>query len=72
MGTLTSVGGPPIALVYPNASGPTLRSTLSAFFAIGATISIGVLSVAGRFGVKELLWGIAMFPLLALGFYASR
>ena len=72
MGTLTSVGGPPMALVYQNASGPTLRSTLSAFFAIGATISIGVLSVAGRFGVKELLWGIAMFPPLAVGFYASR
>ena len=72
MGTLTSVGGPPMALVYQNASGPTLRSTLSAFFAIGATISIGVLSVAGRFGVKELLWGMAMLPPLAVGFYASR
>ncbi|WP_404978670.1 TSUP family transporter [Caballeronia novacaledonica] len=28
IGTLTAVGGPPMALVYQNANGPTLRSTL--------------------------------------------
>jgi uncharacterized membrane protein YfcA len=72
MGTLTSVGGPPMALVYQNADGPTLRSTLNAYFAVGATISIGVLAAAGRFGLQESLWGIAMLPPLAVGFYASR
>lgn len=72
MGTLTAVGGPPMALVYQNASGPTLRSTLSAYFAVGSTISIGVLAAAGRFGLNELLLGLAMLPPLAVGFYASR
>lgn len=70
--TLTSVGGPPMALVYQNASGPTVRSTLNAYFAVGATMSIGVLAAAGRFGLKESLWGIAMLPPLAVGIYASR
>ena len=72
MGTLTAVGGPPMALVYQNASGPTLRSTLSAYFAVGSTISIGVLAAAGRFGLNELLLGLAMLPPLAVGFYVSR
>jgi uncharacterized membrane protein YfcA len=72
MGTLTAVGGPPMALVYQHASGPTLRSTLNAYFAVGATISIGVLAAAGRFGLHESLWGIALVPPLAVGFYASR
>jgi len=72
LGTLTSVGGPPMALVYQNASGPTIRSTLNAYFAVGATISIEVLAAAGRFGLKEALWGIAMLPPLVVGIYASR
>ena len=72
MGTLTSVGGPPMALVYQNATGPTIRSTLNAYFAVGSTISLVVLAAAGRFGLKEALWGIAMLPPLAIGIYASR
>jgi uncharacterized membrane protein YfcA len=72
MGTLTSVGGPPMALVYQRAEGPALRSTLNAYFAIGCLISIGVLVRAGHFGPKALLLGLASLPLVALGFYASR
>lgn len=72
MGTLTSVGGPPIALVYQHARGPELRSTLNAYFAIGCLISIGVLVRAGRFELSALLLGLASLPLVALGFYASR
>lgn len=72
MGTLTSVGGPPIALVYQNSKGPELRSTLNAYFAIGCLISIAVLAFAGQFQWKHLLLGLASMPLISLGFYASR
>jgi hypothetical protein len=71
MGTLTSVGGPPIALVYQHASGPVLRATLNAYFALGCVVSIGVLALAGRFGARESLAGLALMPLVFIGFVAS-
>lgn len=72
MGTLTSVGGPPIALVYQHAKGPELRSTLNCYFAIGCLISIGVLVSVGQFELQHLWMGLASLPLIGLGFYASR
>jgi uncharacterized membrane protein YfcA len=71
MGTLTAVGGPPIALVYQHASGPVLRATLNAYFALGCIVSLGVLALAGRFGQPELTAGIALLPPVALGFLLS-
>jgi uncharacterized protein len=71
MGTLTSVGGPPLALVYQNASGPTLRATLNAYFAAGAVISLAVLAYAGHFDGRHLLMGLALLPAVGLGFAAS-
>ena len=71
MGTLTSVGGPPMALVYQHASGPVLRATLNAYFALGCIVSIGVLALAGRFGLAELQAGAALLPPVALGFLFS-
>lgn len=71
IGTLTAVGGPPIALVYQNASGPALRATLNAFFAIGSPISLAVLAYAGHFGRDHALMGIAVMPAVGLGFAAS-
>ncbi|OSP39984.1 hypothetical protein B7767_28705 [Streptomyces sp. 13-12-16] len=32
MGTATSIGGPPMAMVWQRLSGPRLRATMSAFF----------------------------------------
>jgi uncharacterized protein len=71
MGTLTSVGGPPIALVYQDASGPVLRATLNAYFALGCTVSLAVLALAGRFGRSEMLAGAALLPPVGLGFLIS-
>lgn len=72
MGTLTSVGGPPIALVYQHSHGPELRSTLNGYFAIGCLISIAVLVHAGRFELQHLVFGLASMPMIGAGFYASR
>ena len=40
MGTTTSVGGPPMALVYQRSDGPAFRSTLAIYFAAGAVMSL--------------------------------
>jgi uncharacterized membrane protein YfcA len=71
MGTLTSVGGPPIALVYQHAQGPELRATLNAFFALGSLVSLAVLAGAGEFSREQALMGIAMLPAVAVGFACS-
>lgn len=71
-GTVSAVGGPPMALVYQHEAGPKIRGTLSAIFTIGTLISIIGLWWAGRFGAVELTLGLLMMPAVVLGFLTSR
>lgn len=72
MGTMSSVGGPPLALLYQRAPGPVLRSTLGATFLIGSLLSLAALALAGR--VEPWHWGLglALSPAVGLGLVASR
>ena len=72
MGTTAAIGGPPIALVYQHAEGPRLRGTLAGYFVVAAAISIAVLAVAGRFGVHDVVAGVALLPGVALGYAGSH
>ena len=72
LGTATSIGGPPMALVYQSATGPTIRATLSTFFVMGTVLSIAALAVAGRFGGEEVVASLALVPGLLAGFVLSR
>jgi uncharacterized membrane protein YfcA len=71
MGTLTSVGLPPIALVYQSVPPAQLRASIGGFLAVGALISILALSAVGRFGTHEMVLGLAMLAPLFLGFAVS-
>ena len=53
MGTTTSVGGPPMALVYQQSEGARLRATLAAFFVAGGFIALTGLLVAGQTRVRR-------------------
>lgn len=72
MGTTSSIGGPPIAMVYQHESGPRVRATLGAYFTLGATMSLIALAIVGRFGGWELRAALALLPGIFLGFYVSR
>lgn len=72
MGTITSVGAPPVALVYQHRSPQVIRPTMASFLFMGAGMSVVVLAFTGRFGVTELVLGILLLPPLFLGFYLSR
>jgi hypothetical protein len=72
MGTMSSVGGPPIALLYQDERGAEVRGTLSSIFAVGALLSIVLLAIVGRFGIDELTVSLVMLPAVAVGFFASR
>ncbi len=72
MGTTTSVGGPPMALVYQREDGPSIRATLSAFFVAGVVISLIGLWAVGRFGREEALLSLALLPGVPLGYLISH
>ncbi len=70
--TLSSIGGPPIAMLYQDAKGSELRGTLAAVFTIGALVSIGLLAAVGRFGSRELHLSLVLVPGVVIGFAFSR
>jgi uncharacterized protein len=72
MGTMSSIGGPAMAIVYQNETGPRIRGTLSAIFTIGTVISITSLWFVGRFGAVELTLGLLLMPAVLIGFLLSR
>lgn len=71
-GTATSVGGPPLALVLQNETGPMLRSTMATFLAFGSTLSVVLLAVVGRFGPRELGLTALLTPASLIGLRLSR
>lgn len=72
MGSVTSIGGPPMALVYQRESGATLRSSLSLFFMFGSFLSVGLLALAGEIDGVDVTHAATLLPAVILGFAASR
>ena len=70
-GTASSIGGPPVALLYQSASGARVRSTMAAYLTAGTLLSIGGLAVGGQVTGDALMAGaLLMLPMLA-GFALS-
>jgi uncharacterized membrane protein YfcA len=71
MGTTTSVGGPPIALVYQNSNLSTLRAELGLFFLIGTLVSLAMLFVSGNINYAQVELTLPLVPALFVGFFLS-
>jgi len=71
MGTISSIGGPPIALVYQNRSGASLRGNLSLMFLIGTFISLVSLGFVGRFGLSDIAHTGVLFAGVVIGVICS-
>jgi uncharacterized membrane protein YfcA len=71
-GTATSIGGPPMALLYQHREPRQLRCTLAVYFLIGAALSLVGLAIGGALHGRELEVAVILSPTLALGFVASR
>lgn len=72
MGTLSGIGGPPLALVYQNAPVSRLRANLALIFLIGASISMCLLATIGRFGWQELRLGLLLQPGVLVGILLAQ
>lgn len=68
MGTISSIGGPPMALLYQRAGAARLRGTLAGFFLLGTGMSVAALAVVGRFGREEVGLSLFLAPAMAVGF----
>ncbi len=72
MGTMASIGGPPIAILMQYVQPTRFRGTLGAYFGMGSLMSIIALTLVGRFRLFELFAGLSLFPGILLGFFISN
>ena len=72
MGTATSIGGPPLALLYQHHEGPVLRSTLAVTIGIGTVISLGGQALAGAVHGWQLLLALSLLPGVGTGLLLGR
>ena len=68
MGTTTSVGGPPMALVMQHGRPATVRANLSLYFGYSCTLSLISYAWIGKLNEHILLVSASFIPVAALGF----
>lgn len=71
MATTTSIGGPPMAMLYANEEGRRMRGTLAGFFLVGSFLSVGALVVAQEFDGESLRLSLLQGPGILVGFAMS-
>nr|WP_299055736.1 sulfite exporter TauE/SafE family protein [uncultured Nocardioides sp.] len=71
-GTTTSVGGPPVALLYQHRPPTQIRSTLAVYFVLGGVLSLAGLGLGGQLSAASALVAATMLPALALGTVLGR
>jgi uncharacterized membrane protein YfcA len=72
MAMVSAIGGPPIALLYRNDTGPTVRANLGLVFAVGLCITISVRAAAGEVSWNEVVVSAGLLPAVWLGLRASH
>ncbi|MBL4822131.1 MAG: sulfite exporter TauE/SafE family protein [Colwellia sp.] len=71
MGTTTSVGGPPIALVYQNSKLSTARAELGLYFLVGTVMSLALLLASDNINYDQLQLTLPLIPAVFIGFGLS-
>jgi uncharacterized membrane protein YfcA len=72
MGTATSVGGPPMALVYQMRSRISARDELAAFFLLTTPVSVLFLLYQGRLPFDYLSTTLKLAPGVLVGYFLAR
>lgn len=66
-GIAAALGGPPLAILYRNATGADRRGTLSAVFTLGIVIGLAMLAAVGEFGAEDVPTGLMLGAALTGG-----
>ena len=72
MGTMTSVGAPPIAIVLQHTAPPRLRATLGMVLFLGSIFSLAMLALAKRYTGYHAGLALSLAPFLLAGFAVSN
>lgn len=72
MGTAAGIGGPPISMVYRDASAATMRATASAALFVGVFMSMTAVVVTHRWDQAHVALAASLLPAAAVGFLLSR
>ena len=69
---ISSIGGPPLALLYSDSKGETLRASLGVIFSLGLILTIGGRAYLGHITKTETLIAAWLFPGVLIGFALSN
>lgn len=72
MGTITSVGAPPMGIVFQKEAAVSARPTLNAFFAIGSIPSLIALGYSGHLQFLHFQTVLLLLPGFLLGAWGSK
>jgi uncharacterized membrane protein YfcA len=71
-GTTTSIGGPPVAILYQHRPPGQIRSTLAVLFTVGAAMSLVGLGISGDLDTSVLPLTVVLTPCLVVGAWAGN
>ncbi|MFZ8976304.1 MAG: sulfite exporter TauE/SafE family protein, partial [Pseudohongiellaceae bacterium] len=71
MGTSSSIGGPPMALVLQHEENDFIRANLAAFFIVSCLMSLAMLSTVGRFAWPHIQISLPLIPATLLGYWVA-
>ncbi len=72
MGTTTSIGGPPMALVMQFGAPMEVRANLSMYFVYACVLSLLSYAAAGLFSMQVLIACVSLLPMAPLGFFVGK
>ena len=70
-GTATSIGGPPVALLYQHEPGARVRASLSLFLSAGNSLALAALAIAGRLPLRDVEAGLVFLACAGVGLAAA-
>ena len=71
LGTATSIGGPPMALILRGEEPGMVRATLSGTFVVGCVLSLASLGALGELRLEQVRAALVLLPFVAAGLLAS-
>ena len=72
MGTSTSIGGPPMALLLQHEDSDFIRANMAAFFCVSCLMSLTMLAILGRFELRHIMISLPLMPATLLGYWVAN
>ena len=71
MGTSSSIGGPPLALLLQHEENDFIRANMAAFFCVSCLMSLIMLAAVDRFGIEQIVVSLPLMPATLAGYWVA-